>query len=141
MSLTDTGVFRWRRWLKPALAAAATTPETVEEAPVSGHVYGSSNREPGDTTTALGRHRVKQTEPDTAPPARRDISLEQATQVIPLLDRVVRDLGLGTQEAVIYERLAANWRALPGEEGPATDHTADAVRLPALDQEGGESRD
>jgi hypothetical protein len=132
MSLADTGIFRFRRWLRPALAAAATNP--AEETP--GHVYGRPDRDPGEATTALGRHRIRQPQPEPAPRP-PDISLEQATRRIPLLERTLAALNIPEEEAVIYQRLAGG----PVDEGPATDHTADAVRLPTLDQEGGESRD
>lgn len=138
--LEMTGVHRWRRFLIQLLERGepAIQPEpAAEDVYRSKHLAGTQDR-----TVRLDGPRIAVV---TAPAPRvPDISLEQATQRIPLLDRVRTSLGLPEQEALIYDRLAGGWRALPGgpvDEGPATDHTADAVRLPTLDQEGGESRD
>lgn len=152
--LTRTGVLRirrtwrdrWRNALKPR-PAAAPAPDTDRvqlappaprpEAPVDGHTYRSQQAESGEHTTALGRHRVTQViQPPIHP---RDLSLEQATRRIPLLERTLASLDLEPEEAVIYQQLEQRWHSgLTDGGGPAFDHSGDAVRLPALDQEGGE---
>jgi hypothetical protein len=128
--LTRTGVLHLRRvrrnWRDVLFGRtpppAGTTPEP---ATTDGHIYASTAPEPGETTTALGRYLVQQ-------PAARDLSLEQPTQVIPLLERTLRALDLEPAEALIYEQLAGRWRGLPQ---PEVDELG-----PAFDQEGGESR-
>lgn len=103
MKLIDA---RWRRRRADAAgpAPASPTPEPSQEV---GHIYASSAPEPGQSTTALGRHRI---------PAHRqpDLSLEQATRAIPALDRALALLDLEPAEALIYEQLAGQWRGLPG---------------------------
>lgn len=185
--LTRTGVLRirrtwrdrWRNALKPRPAATPEPemvriqldpPDPPQEAAVDGHIYVSNEPEPGEHTTALGRHRVEKAVQQ--PPVPRELSLEQATRRIPVLERTLASLGMRPAEALIYEQLAGQWHSgtaddqvcsrcglkawdaddlQPGDdvcvcdqpfgEGPATDHRGDAVRLPVLDQEGGESRD
>lgn len=134
--LTRTGVLRirrtwrdrWRNALKPR-PAATPAPETVRvrfappepprEATVDGHIYVSSAPEPGCDTTALGRHRITRVaEPAPVPhPVVRDVSLEQATRRIPLLERTLRSLGLEPEEAVIFEQLTGQWRSRVTETG------------------------
>lgn len=154
--LTRTGVLRirrtwrdrWRNALKPRPAATPepemdriqlAAPESPQEATVDGHIYVSNEPEPGEHTTALGRHRVARAVEQ--PPAPRDLSLEQATRRIPVLERTLANLGLEPEEAVIFHRLSGSWHSGATDDGPAFDHSGDAIRLPVIDQEGGESRD
>lgn len=143
--LTRTGVLRIRRnrrslldilrgrtpqLVDVAAAAPAATPEPSQEATVEGHIYASSAPEPGLVTTALGRHHVPEK------PV-RELSPGQTTRRIPLLERTLAALGLPEEEALIYEQLAGQWHSgATNEAGPAFDHSGDAVRLPAIDQEG-----
>lgn len=72
----------WRQRLDEAPAAVLPPLELPEEAPQVGHIYMSNEPEPGQTTTALGRHHT----PDLLPPKpAADRLLAQPTQVIPRL--------------------------------------------------------
>jgi hypothetical protein len=139
----------WRQRLipdstAPQPAAATPSPCSPEEAPV-GHVYPSSNAEPGQVTTALGRHhtaehllvtpreipgdrtQVIRVNPVPAAPAQAAvIALDPATEVSLGADILAADPPIYLRTLAEVERL----RALP--PAATEERTGDAVLLPII---------
>lgn len=116
-----TGVHRWRRFLIQLLEQRKPAPPAVDMTGVYRSQH-AAHREHGDSTANLGRVVTRPAGPVIVAPRPPDISLEQATRVIPLLDRVRASLGMPEQEAVIYDDLASQWRALPGGDRTGGGH-------------------
>jgi hypothetical protein len=149
MTVTGTqrrGLFaNWRSRLSGADTPAAEVPAISEEVTTVGHVYPSSNAEPGQETTAIGRHhtaehllvtpreipgdrtQVIHVNPMPATPAQAAvIALDPATKVSLGADILAADPPIYLRTLAEVERL----RALP--PAATEEHTGDAVLLPII---------
>jgi hypothetical protein len=136
--------WRWLLAVQPA-EGVAPAPQTVTSAVDEGGdqastVYRSEQHEPGQVTTAIGRHTAEHliVRPDDGGRTQNlsgllaGLSPQPAAPSLSALEQVTLD-GLNPAEALIYNRLAERWRLAPADEA-AVDHTGDIIPLTVTQQ-------